>query len=128
LFYDRDGNPLPVGTLVKNSAFASFLEQLAARGADSFYVGPNQQAIVTTVNAAQRNPSQMASGDIATYAARPRAPVCGTYRGYRICGMGPSSSGGTTVFETLKQLERFNLSAFGSKSPAAWHLIGESMR
>jgi gamma-glutamyltranspeptidase/glutathione hydrolase len=128
LFYDRDGNPLPVGTLVKNPAFTSFLEQLAARGADSFYVGPNQQAIVTTVDAAPRNPSQMASGDIATYAAKPRAPVCGTYRGYRICGMGPSSSGGTTVFETLKQLERFNLSALGSNSPTAWHLIAESMR
>jgi gamma-glutamyltranspeptidase/glutathione hydrolase len=128
LFYDRDGNPLPVGTLVKNPAFTSFLEQLAARGADSFYVGPNQQAIVTTVDAAPRNPSQMASGDIATYAAKPRDPVCGTYRGYRICGMGPSSSGGTTVFETLKQLERFNLSALGSNSPTAWHLIAESMR
>ena len=128
LFYDRDGNPLPVGTLVKNSAFASFLEQLAARGADSFYVGPNQQAIVTTVNAAPRNPSQMAAGDIATYEAKSRAPLCGTYRGYRICGMGPSSSGGTTVFETLKQLERFNLGALGSNSPTAWHLIAESMR
>ena len=57
-----------------------------------------------------------------------RAPVCGTYRGYRICGMGPSSSGGTTVFETLKQLERFNLTALGPKSPVAWHLIAESMR
>ena len=128
LFYDRDGNPLPVGTLVKNSAFASFLEQLAARGADSFYVGPNQQAIVTTVNAAPRNPSQMAAGDIATYEAKSRAPLCGTYRGYRICGMGPSSSGGTTVFETLKQLERFNLGALGPNSPTAWHLIAESMR
>jgi gamma-glutamyltranspeptidase/glutathione hydrolase len=42
--------------------------------------------------------------------------------------MGPSSSGGTTVFETLKQLERFNLSALGPNSPTAWHLIAESMR
>jgi gamma-glutamyltranspeptidase/glutathione hydrolase len=42
--------------------------------------------------------------------------------------MGPSTSGGTTVFETLKQLERFNLSALGPNSPVAWHLIAESMR
>jgi gamma-glutamyltranspeptidase/glutathione hydrolase len=42
--------------------------------------------------------------------------------------MGPSSSGGTTVFETLKQLERFNLTALGPNSPVAWHLIAESMR
>ena len=128
LFYGTDGNPLPVGTLVKNPAFAAFLESVAARGPDSFYVGPNAQAIVAAVNGAPRNPSQMTAGDIATYEAKPRAPVCGTYRGYRICGMGPSSSGGTTVFETLKQLERFNLSALGPSSPKAWHLIAESMR
>jgi len=42
--------------------------------------------------------------------------------------MGPSSSGGTTVFETLKQLERLNLAALGPNSPEAWHLIAESMR
>ena len=128
IFYGADGNPLPVGTLVKNPTFAAFLEQVASRGPDSFYVGPNQQALVATVNGSPRNPSQMATGDVATYEAKPRTSVCGTYRGYRICGMGPSSSGGTTVFETLKQLERFDLTALGPNSPTAWHLIAESMR
>ncbi|MEP6982965.1 MAG: gamma-glutamyltransferase, partial [Sphingomicrobium sp.] len=121
-------NPKPVGTLVKNPAFAAFLQGLAARGAESFYAGPNARLIVATVNRSPVNPSQMTLGDIASYRVVQRAPVCGTYRGYRICGMGPSSSGGTTVFETLKQLERFNLSALGPNSPVAWHLIAESMR
>jgi len=128
IFYGPDGNPLPVGTLVRNPEFASFLEGIAARGPDSFYVGPNAQAIVTTVNGSPLHPSRMTIGDIASYDAKTRAPVCGTYRGYRICGMGPSTSGGTTVFETLRQLERFNLSALGPNSPTAWHLIAESER
>ena len=34
LFYQADGNPKPVGTLVKNPAFAAFLEHIAARGAE----------------------------------------------------------------------------------------------
>ena len=42
--------------------------------------------------------------------------------------MGPSSSGGIAVFEILKQLERFDLTALGPNSPVAWHLIAESMR
>ncbi len=42
--------------------------------------------------------------------------------------MGPSSSGGFTVFATLKQLERFNLSAMGPQSVTTWHLIAESER
>ena len=42
--------------------------------------------------------------------------------------MGPPSSGATTVFAILKQLERFDLRALGRDNPAAWHLIAESMR
>jgi gamma-glutamyltranspeptidase/glutathione hydrolase len=42
--------------------------------------------------------------------------------------MGPPSSGATTVFATLKQLERFDLTALGKDSPVAWHLLAESMR
>ncbi len=128
LYFDRSGQPLAVGTIVRNPAFAALLAQLAARGPDSFYVGPNAQAIVVAVNGSARNPSPMTLGDIASYAAKPRAPVCGNYRGHRICGMGPVSSGGTTVFAILKQLERFNLAALGPNHPTSWHLIAESTR
>ena len=128
IFYQADGNPKPVGTLVKNPAFADFLEGIAKRGAETFYSAPNAENIVATVNQSPVNPSQMTVDDITSYKVVQRTPVCGTYRGYRICGMGPSSSGGLAVFETLKQLERFDLSALGPNSPVAWHLIAESMR
>jgi len=128
LFYAADGNPLPAGTRVRNPRLAAFLTDLADRGPDSFYVGPNAQAIAATVRAAPRNPAAITPGDLAAYDAKARAPVCGTYRGHRICGMGPPSSGATTVFAILKQLERFDLTALGPNSPVAWHLIAESMR
>jgi gamma-glutamyltranspeptidase / glutathione hydrolase len=128
IFYQPDGQPKPVGTLVKNPAFAAFLDKIARLGPDSFYVGPNAQAIAAVVTHAPHNPAPMTSGDIASYEAKPRPPVCGTYRVYRICGMGPSSSGGFTVAATLAQLQRFNLSALGPHSPTAWHLIAESER
>jgi gamma-glutamyltranspeptidase / glutathione hydrolase len=128
LYFGADGKPLPVGTIIRNPALADFLTQLATRGPDSFYVGPNAQAIAATVSKAPHNPAPMTAGDIASYDAKPRAPVCGTYRVYRVCGMGPSSSGGFTVFAILKQLERFDLSALGPNSAKAWHLIAESER
>jgi len=128
LFYGPDGKALPVGIIVRNPALAAFLERLAARGPDSFYVGPDAQAIVAAVNGAPRNPSQMTAGDVASYEAKPRPPVCGEYRRHRVCGMGPVSSGGTSVFAILKQLERFDLAALGPASPVSWHLIAESMR
>jgi gamma-glutamyltranspeptidase/glutathione hydrolase len=128
LFFLPDGKPKPVGTIVINAALAQTLEALAARGPDSFYVGPNAQALVETVNNASRNPSRMTVGDMAAYAAQEKPAECGTYRGHRICGMGPPSSGATTVFATLKQLERFDMAALGKDNPVAWHLMAESMR
>ena len=128
VFYGADGEPLAGGSRVRNLRLAAFLSELAKRGPDAFYVGPNAQAIATTVSRAPLNPAPMTVGDLAAYDARPRAPVCGTYRAHRICGMGPPSSGATTVFAILKQIERFDLPALGPRSPVAWHLIAESMR
>jgi gamma-glutamyltranspeptidase/glutathione hydrolase len=127
-FFQADGQPKPVGTLIRNPDFAVLLERIAARGPEAFYTGLDARALARTVHTAERNPSPMTPDDIATYQAREREPVCGAYRGYRICGMGPPSSGATTVFAILKQLERFDLRALGRDNVAAWHLIAESMR
>jgi gamma-glutamyltranspeptidase/glutathione hydrolase len=70
----------------------------------------------------------MTTADLAAYKAVERPAVCGQYRQYRICGMGPPSSGATTVYAILKQLERFDMKALGPADPTAWHLIAESQR
>ena len=126
--FSPDGTPLPAGSTVRNPAQAALLERIAARGADSFYVGPDANALVRTVQTAPRNPSKMVAGDLASYAAKPRDPLCVPYRTYRICGMGPPSSGGLTVLMILKQLERFDMGRLGKDSPTAWHLFAESSR
>ncbi|MEO7385129.1 MAG: gamma-glutamyltransferase [Novosphingobium sp.] len=128
LFYDASGRSLATGAQVKNPALAKTLAALSLRGPRGFYTGPNAAAIVSRVNTAPHNPEPMTLADIASYRAKDRAPLCGTYRGFRICGMGPPSSGETTVFAVLKQLERFDLTALGPDSPVAWHLIAESER
>lgn len=128
VFFDAQGKPLPVGATVRNPAQAALLERVARLGADSFYVGPVAQRIVATVNGAAHNPSKMTAGDLASYDAKDRAPVCGRYRRYKVCGMGPPSSGGIAVLAILKQLERFDMAALGKDSPIAWHLLAESER
>ncbi|NCU12050.1 MAG: gamma-glutamyltransferase [Sphingomonadaceae bacterium] len=128
LFFGPDGEPLPVGTLVKNPALADTLQAIADQGPQAFYSGANAKGIVAKVTLAERNPAPMTEADIAGYAARDRAPVCGSYRGYKVCSMGPPSSGATTILATLIQLERFDLKKLGKDSPVAWHLIAESQR
>ena len=126
--YYPDGKPVAAGAIVRDPALAAFLRRLAEHGPDAFYTGPNAGALSAEVRLAPRNPAPMQDNDLAAYRAKERDPVCGTYRGYRVCGMGPPSSGATTVFAVLKQLERFDLGALGKDSPVAWHLIAESMR
>ena len=126
--FGPDGEPKAAGTVMRNPELAQFLERVAARGPDYFYVGPSAEALVRTVRGAPRNPATMVTGDLAAYDAKERPPVCAPYRGYRICGMGPPSSGATTVYAILKQVERFDLRALGKDNPVAWHLIGNSMR
>ena len=128
LYFGADGNPLPVGTVIKNPVLAATLQAIADKGSKAFYAGANPAAIVARVTTAPRNPEPMTTADVAAYRAKDRTPVCGTYRSYKVCGMGPPSSGGTTVLATLIQLERFDLAALGSSSPVAWHLIAESER
>jgi gamma-glutamyltranspeptidase/glutathione hydrolase len=127
IFLTPDGQPLPAGTRVRNPAQAALFERIARGGPEAFY-GGEAAKIVAAVNGAARNPSKMNLADIAGYRAKERAPVCGTYRAYRICSMGPPSSGGITVLMILKQLERFDMAALGPRSPVAWHLFAESSR
>ena len=123
-----DGQVLSIGSTIRNPEQAALLERIARHGPDSFYVGPQAQKLVTTVNRATRNPSKMTTGDLASYAAKPRPPLCATYRGYKVCSMGPSSGGGTTMLSILKLLERFDVAGLGKDSPQAWHLFAEASR
>ncbi len=128
LFYTADGSPLPAGATIRNPALAALLEKVARQGAKAFYRGANAAAIARTVSTAPRNPAPMTAADVSAYRVRKREPVCAAYRGWRLCGMGPPSSGATTVFGILGMLERFDLRALGKDSPVAWHLIAEAQR
>src|SRR4051812_29712417 len=128
VFLDPNGKALPAGSRVRNPEQAALFDRIARAGPDAFYTGAQGRKLVATVNGAARNPSKMAIADLTAYRARPRPPVCGTYRVYKVCSMGPPSSGGLTVLMILKQLERFDMAALGPRSPVAWHLFAESSR
>ncbi len=128
LFYDEDGSPKPVGTWLKNPELAATLEAISGGGADAIHEGPIAARLAAHVASDTPGPSTMTEADLAAYSVKERAPLCGQYRAYRICGMGPPSSGATTVLAILGQLEPFDLAALGPDSAGAWHLFAESQR
>jgi len=128
LFLRADGAPKATGDRIVNPALAATFEAIAAGGPDAFYAGANAAALVAAVGNAPTNRSAMTAADVAAYRAHERPPVCGAYRRYRICSMGPPSAGGTAVVAILGQLQDFDLAALGKDSAVAWHLFAESER
>ena len=127
VFFGVDGKPLPVGTRVRNPALAEALADYADQGASAFY---DAEAAALAASVADETPQDgaMTAQDVRAYISKERAPVCSSYRSYRVCGMGPPSSGGLAVSQILGQLERFDLAALGPDSVTFWHLFLESQR
>lgn len=123
-----DGAPAPIGTTLKNPPLAALFRRIAAEGPDAFYIGEMARTIASTVTNAPKNPVPMTEADLAAYQVKARKPVCGPYRAYTICGMGPASSGGVTVLQILGMVERFPLGQWGKDDARSWHVIGEAMR
>ena len=117
-----------VGETIRNPRLAALLRTLSEQGPDAFYTGDNAAELLRVATQSRVAPSAMTAADLAGYRAIERAPVCGTYRRYRICSMAPPSSGGVTVLQILGMLERFDLRKLGKDSPVAWHLIAEAMQ
>ncbi len=125
----RPGGKVPaVGSTMRNPALAGLLRDIAKSGPDAFYKGPIADSIVAAVAGSKRHPSRLTAADLAGYAAKEREAVCAPYRTYRLCGMGPPSSGATTVLQILGMLERFDMKALGPDNALSWHLIGEAMQ
>ncbi|WP_324649695.1 gamma-glutamyltransferase [Georgenia sp. H159] len=112
-----DGEAPQPGTVITNEELAHTYRLLAEHGPSVFYEGEIAEAIVATntnppvVEDADRpvRPGAMTLADLAAYEALEREPTMVDYRGFEVYGMGPPSSGGSTVGEALNILEGVDL-------------------
>jgi gamma-glutamyltranspeptidase / glutathione hydrolase len=134
LYLDPDGTPRDVGTVLRNPDLARTYQRIAHLGAKGFYSGAVADAMVEAVQhppvAADANhtwrPGLMTIRDVKAYVAPERAPTRVGYRGLDVYGMGPPSSGGSTVGEALNILEGFDLDP--ADRTRALHLYLEASR
>ena len=120
------GNPIAVGAVLKQPELAETLQLIAEKGRDGFYRGRTADLIAAEMRRgcadnvpprarASHNCGLIIASDLATYHPVWRSPIRTTFRGYTFVGMPPSSSGGTTLGETLNILDGFKaLPEFGS--------------
>jgi gamma-glutamyltranspeptidase/glutathione hydrolase len=123
-YFYRDGRPRAVGERLVNDAYAATLERIAAGGADAVQRGPVAEDIVRAVRG-NALPGEMTAEDLARYRAVERPPVCGPFRSWRVCGMGPPSSGGIAVLQMLALLERLPRTEYRAAPVAAAHAFAE---
>jgi gamma-glutamyltranspeptidase/glutathione hydrolase len=118
------GEPLRAGQIWTQPDLARTLERIAERGAAGFYRGEVAECIAAEM---RRGGGLITTADLAEYRARWREPVSGSYRGYRIHGMAPPSSGGVLLLQMLGVLEHHDLAALGHGSARYVHLLAEVM-
>jgi gamma-glutamyltranspeptidase/glutathione hydrolase len=118
IYLDPDGTPRDVGTVLRNPDMARTYRKIASRGTDGFYEGPVAEAMADASQSPPVRPNEhvwrpglMTEDDIDDYSAPEREPARIRYRGLDIWGMGPPSSGGSTVGEALNILEGYQLRA-----------------
>ncbi|MEC9201106.1 MAG: gamma-glutamyltransferase, partial [Pseudomonadota bacterium] len=117
----------PIGTLLKNPEYAETLIKLAENGAKSFYVGENSKKIISDL--ADLNPKQkLRQKDFFNYQAKQRKNLCLPYRAYKVCSMGPPSSGGVALLQILGVISHVDLSTHDIVDARVIHLITESTR
>jgi gamma-glutamyltranspeptidase / glutathione hydrolase len=119
-----NGVPLARGTLLVQRELASTLRRIADGGAPGFYEGETARLLVEEM---RTGGGIITEEDLRRYRPAWRGALEGTYRGYSLIAMPPSSSGGVTTLETLNILETFpQLPPFGSAGYT--HLLTEAFR
>ncbi len=127
-YFFPNGKPIQAGQVILNPEYAETLSTIAKYGSKAFYHGQIARTIVKTVQTAQDREGQLELADLRAYQVIERPPVCHWYRSYRVCGMGPPSSGAIAVGQILGILENFDLKVLGADSPLSWHLIAEASK
>jgi gamma-glutamyltranspeptidase/glutathione hydrolase len=133
--YLPDGDAPEVGSVFRNPDLAATYDALGREGTKIIYRGRIGSDIVRTVH----NPPKVAGttlpvpagylerSDLAAYKVVRRAPTTTGYRGVKIYGMAPSSSGGSTVGEALNILRPTTLATLPRTSALHYYLDASAL-
>ncbi len=125
--FGKDGGKTrwQAGDQLMQKDLAKTLRLIAEQGSDAFYKGEIADLIAAEM---KRDGGLITKADLASYEAKERQPIHGTYRGYDVYGPPPPSCGGICLIEMLNILENFDLRKQGRFSAETLHLMIETMR
>jgi len=104
MFFDAEGKRLPVGTMLRNPAYAATLRRVAEGGADALLAAGGAERIVKAAQGGALA-SLLTAEDLRGYRPVEREPVCGPFLAYRVCTVGPPSYGGIFLLQVLQMTQ-----------------------
>jgi gamma-glutamyltranspeptidase/glutathione hydrolase len=105
--FTKNGAPFSEGDIFKQPDLAKTLSLIKVKGRDGFYCGEVAELILKQV---QKLGGYISLQDLMDYKVIEKEPVNGSYRGFNIVSMPPSSSGGIALIQALNILENFHFS------------------
>ncbi len=122
----QDDTPYLEGEILQLPELAKSYRAMAEQGTDWFYRGEFAATVGEWMKA---NGGLVTRDDFANYKTVKRDPIETDYRGYKIVGFPPPSSGGVHVGQILNILEHFEMEQLlASDSVTAQHVIAEAMK
>jgi gamma-glutamyltranspeptidase/glutathione hydrolase len=121
----NNGEKYQEGEIFKQKDLGKTLGLIKKFGKDGFYKGETAKLIVEQMT---KDGGYMTLEDLENYKVIEREPLRGTYKGYEIVSMPPSSSGGTALIQMLNILENTDLAKLGWGSSEYYHYLVETMR
>ena len=118
------GYPAAPGTRIVQPDLARLLTKVGEKGRSAVYEGEVAEKIEEAVASAG---GVLDADDLASYEPIVGEPITVKYGGYEVSTTN-TPSGGVTILETLKVLERFELSSLVHNSGEYLHLLVESSR
>lgn len=122
--FTREGAFYQVGDHWRQPQLAETLRRLAEDPGD-FYEGEIAEAIAADMAAFG---GLVTRDDLAAYEPIWRDPLCGPFREFEVCAMGPPSSGGVHLLQILNLIGDRPLEAVRPNHPDTVHFLAEAMR
>ena len=125
VFFKKNKEIYSAGEILVQKDLAWTLKQLSQNGPEAFYYGDIAKLIVKEM---ERNGGLITLQDLKNYNVAERQPLEGSYKGYKVVSMPPSSSGGTHLIQMLNMLEDFPIKEMGFGSADTIHILAEVMK
>ena len=115
-----ESNPV----MLRQPELAITMRTIADQGPRAFYEGEIAQRIVAHLRS---NGGVFAESDFAAYEAKIVPAIRAPYHGHEIATVG-KATGGTTLAESMRLLDGFDLAASGHNTPESLHVMAEAFR